>query len=68
MVKLGFLSRVRPFIWREDLWLMIKETPARKADPLHFRFYPGSIACNKKGISMPVLMLDVEREKISSGL
>ena len=47
---------------------MIKGTSAWKADPFHFRFYPGSIACNKKGITAPVLMLNVEREKVSSGL
>jgi hypothetical protein len=68
MAQLGFLSRVWPFIWRKDLWLMIKGTSAWKADPFHFRFYPGSIACNKKGITAPVLMLNVEREKVSSGL
>jgi hypothetical protein len=68
MVKLGFLSHVRPFIWREDLCLMIRATPEWKADPFHFRFYPGSVACNKKGIMAPVLMINVERKKISSGL
>jgi hypothetical protein len=68
MVRVGFLSRVRSFVWWADLCEMIKSTEAWEENPFQFRLYPGSIACNQKGTSAPVLMVDVERENISSGL
>jgi len=68
MVKVGFLSRVCPFIWREDLHNMIKDTHEWRENPFHSRLYPGSLSCNKHGMMVPVLMIDVERDNISSGL
>jgi len=48
MVKIGFLSRVRPFTWRDDLKDMIPGTAEWENNPFHFRFYAGSLSCNKK--------------------
>jgi len=68
MVKAGFLSRVCPFIWREDLHNMIKDTHEWRENPFHSRLYPGSLSCNKHGMMAPVLMIDLETDNISSGL
>jgi hypothetical protein len=53
MVRIGFLSRVRPFVWREDLRNIIKNTALWKSDPFQFRLYPGSLSCNKKRSDVP---------------
>jgi len=68
MIKIGFLSHVRPYLWRADLRDMIKGSDLYLSDPFQFRLYPGSLSCNKKGISAPVLMIEVEREHILTGL
>lgn len=47
---------------------MIQNIMEWTANPFHFRLYHGSIACNKKGVSASILMIDVERKKISIGL
>jgi hypothetical protein len=44
MVKLGFLSRVRPFLWQEDLRDMIKDSQDWAKNPFHFHLYPGSLS------------------------
>jgi len=47
---------------------MIKDTHEWRENPFHSRLYPGSLSCNKHGMMVPVLMIDVERDNISSGL
>jgi hypothetical protein len=68
MVKIGFLSRVRPFTWRDDLRSSIKESLEWQESPFNFRMFFGSISCNKRSSMAPVLMVEVEREHISTGL
>jgi hypothetical protein len=68
MVRIGFLLRVRPFVWREDLKNIIKNTALWKSDPFQFRLYPGSLSCNKKGVMSPVMMVEAERGKVNIGL
>jgi len=68
MVRIGFLSRVWPFIWRDDLRDMIKDSQEWAEDLFHFRLYPGSLSCNKKGAMAPVLMVTVERENVNLGI
>jgi len=47
---------------------MIKETELYQADPFQFRLFPGSLACHRKGLSAPVLMVEVERDQVLMGL
>jgi len=68
MVRIGFLSRVRPFVWREDMRTLIQSTALWQSNPFQFRLYPGSLSCHKKGIICPVLMVETERDKIAEGL
>jgi hypothetical protein len=68
MIKIGFIARVRPFTWREDLRDAIKDSPEWRENPFQFRFFFGSISSNKKGEMAPVLMVEVERDNISLGL
>jgi len=68
MVKIGFLTRVHPFVWREDLRNEIKNTALRQSSPFQLRRFPGSLSCNKKGIMAPVMMVEVERDEVSTGL
>jgi hypothetical protein len=66
MVKIGFLSRVRTFTFRDDLQKHITSSPEWKAAPFQFRIYFDSF--NAKTKSAHVLMIDVERPKIEVGL
>jgi len=68
MVRIGFLSRVRPFIWREDIKTIIQSTALWQSDPFQFRLFPGSLSCHKKSLMCPVLMVETERDKIAEGL
>jgi hypothetical protein len=68
MVKIGFLSRIRPFTWREDLRTVIKDTLEWRENPFQFRLFYGSLSCNKKSKTAPVLLVEVDRENISAGL
>jgi hypothetical protein len=68
MVKIGFLSRIRPFTWREDLRTTIKDTLEWRENPFQFRMFYGSLSCNKKSKTAPVLLVEVERGNISAGL
>jgi hypothetical protein len=67
-IKIGFLTRVRPFTWREDLRDEIKASNEWQENPFQFRLFFGSISSNKKGEMAPVLMVEVERDKVSLGL
>jgi hypothetical protein len=68
MVRIGFLSRVQPFAWRDDQSKFIKQTSEWKADPFHFKLYHGTFSLNRKGLMTPVLMVDVDRPNIKRGL
>jgi hypothetical protein len=68
MVKIGFLARVHPFTWREDIRDTIKDSIEWKENPFQFRLFFGSLSSNKKGEMAPVLMVEVERDNISLGL
>jgi len=47
---------------------MIKETELYQSDPFQFCLFQGSLSSNKQGCMAPVLMVEVERENILSGL
>jgi len=47
---------------------MIKDSQDWVENPFHFRLYPGSLSCNKKGVMAPVLMVEVEREHVNIGI
>lgn len=66
MVRIGFLSRVQTFTFRDDLQKHITTSKEWKADPFQFRVYFDSF--NAKTKSAHVLMIDVERPKVDSGL
>ena len=65
---IGFLTVVHPFLWRDDLKQMIKETELYQSGPFHFRSFPGSLASNTKGVVALVLMVEVDWENVLSGL
>jgi len=67
MVCIGFLLRVRSFLWQDDLKEMIKDTQEWRENPFQFRLYFGSILRNKKGEMAPVLMVEVEQDNINLG-
>ncbi len=68
MVRIGFLSRVRLFVWREDMVEAIKSIVEWDKNPFQFHLYPGSISFNKKGVMAPDLMVAVKRDQIKNGL
>jgi hypothetical protein len=68
MLKIGFLTGVCPFDWREDFRNEIKDMALWQSSPLQFRLFPGSLSCNKKCIMAPVMMVELERDEVSSGL
>jgi hypothetical protein len=68
MVLIGFLSRIRPFTWREDLKRYIMETPQWKANPFHFHLYFGTLSSNLKAAMTPIMLIEVDRPKIEQGL
>jgi hypothetical protein len=68
MMRIGFLSRVRSFLWRDDLKEMIKDTQEWQENPFQFRLYFGSISSNKRGEMAPVLMVEVEGDNINLGM
>lgn len=47
---------------------MIKESELFQSNPFQFRLYPGSLSSIKKGAVAPVLMVEVKRENVLSGL
>jgi len=68
MVRIGFLSRVCSFTWRDDLKSMIRDSPEWCENPFQLRLFYGSISSNKKGASAPVLMVEVEHENLAAGM
>lgn len=66
MVKIGFLSRVRSFTFRDDLQSYITASKEWRAAPFQFRIYFDAFAA--KGKVAYVLMIDAERPKIDQAL
>jgi hypothetical protein len=66
MVRIGFLSRVRSFTFRDDLQLFITSSSEWKAQPFQFRMYFDGFTV--KSQTAYVLMIDVERPKIELGI
>jgi hypothetical protein len=61
MVKIGFLTRVRGFTYRDDMKTHIMDRSKWKEAPFHFRLYFESFSTNAKGKMTYVLMIDVDR-------
>ena len=68
MVRVGFLSRVRTFTYRDDLCTYIMNSNQWKDNPFHFRLYFDTFSTNAKGSLTYVLMVDVDRPNIDIGL
>ncbi len=68
MVRIGFLSRVRSFTYRDDLCAHILNSTQWKDSPFHFRLYFDTLSTNARGSLTYVLMIDVDRPSIDNGL
>lgn len=68
MVKIGFLSRVRGFTYRDDLQDCKVNSEEWKATPFHFRMYLDTFVIGAKGKVAYVLMNDVDRPSIDIGI
>ncbi len=68
MVRIGFLSRVRTFTYRDDLCAHIMNSELWKGNPFHFRLYFDTFSTNAKGSLTYVLMIDVDRPSIEKGM
>jgi hypothetical protein len=68
MVKIGFLTRVRCFTYRDDMQSFISQTEDWKANPFHFRLYFDSLTTNTKGAITYVMMNDVDRPNIERAI
>jgi hypothetical protein len=66
MVRIGFLSRIRGFTLRCDFQEFITASPEWKGDPFHFRLYYDAVGA--KGRTAHVLMIDVDRPRIDTGI
>jgi hypothetical protein len=64
MVCIGFLSRVRGFTYRDDLYQHIIAQEKWINQPFHFRLYFDSFSTNVKALTTYVLMIDVDRPNI----
>lgn len=68
MVRIGFLSRVRTFTYRDDLCTHIMNNKQWIDNSFHFRLYFDTFSTNAKGTMTYVLMVDVDRPSIDIGL
>jgi hypothetical protein len=68
MVKIGFLTRVRGFTYRDDLYNHIVSYPEWKASLFHLRLYYDSFSTNLKGSLTYVLMINVDHPNIDTAL
>jgi hypothetical protein len=66
MVRIGFLSRVRGFTYRDDMHDFITSTEQWKRNPFHFRLYFDIFSAGSKEKNTYVLMIDVDRPNIES--
>jgi hypothetical protein len=64
MVRIGFLSRVRGFTYRDDMHNYISNTENWKKNKFHFRLYFDIFSSGTKGRNTYVLMIDVDRPNI----
>jgi hypothetical protein len=67
MVRIGFLSRVRGFTYRDDLSNFIMETEEWKKSPFSFRLYFDTLSSGAKGKQTYVVMIDVDHPNIDLG-
>lgn len=68
MVRIGFLSRVRGFTYRDNLQDYITKSLEWKKSPLPFRMYFDTFVAGAKGRLAHVLMIDVDRPSIEIGV
>jgi hypothetical protein len=68
MVRIGFLSRVRTFTYRNDLCAHIMNNKQWIDNSFHFQLYFDTFSTNAKGTLTYVLMVDVDRPSIDIGL
>lgn len=64
MVRIGFLSRVRGFTYRDDMHNFIMASEHWKQSNFHFRLYFDMFSAGSKGKNTYVLMIDVDRPNI----
>jgi hypothetical protein len=64
MVRIGFLSRVRGFTYRDDMHAFIMATEQWKRNQFHFRLYFDIFSSGSKGKNTYVLLIDVDRPNI----
>jgi hypothetical protein len=68
MVRIGFLSRVRGFTYRDDMHDFIAATDRWKRNQFHFRLYFNIFSAGSKGKNTYVLMIDVDRPNIEKAM
>jgi hypothetical protein len=68
MVRIGFLNCIRNFTYRDDLKMHIMQSDQWKENQFHFRLYFDSFSTNAKGSLTYVLMVDVDRPSIDTGM
>lgn len=66
MVRIGFLSRVRGFTYRDDMHAFITNSEPWKQNKFHFRLYFDIFSSGAKGQNSYVLMIDVDRPNIET--
>lgn len=64
MVRIGFLSRVRGFTYRDDMHEFITNTEQWRQNTFHFRLYFDIFSSGTKGKNTYVLMIEVDRPNI----
>jgi hypothetical protein len=68
MVRIGFLTRVKGFAYRDDLKSNIINSNKWKESPFHFRLYFDCFSTNSKGKMSYVTMIDVDHPNIEQGM
>jgi hypothetical protein len=68
MVKIGFLTRVTGFTFRDDLKMLILKSFKWKETPFHFRLYFDGFSSNVNGKMTYVLIIDVDQPNIKQGM
>jgi hypothetical protein len=64
MVRIGFLSRVRGFTYRDDMHEFITATEQWKQHQFHFRLYFDIFSSGNKGKNTYVMMIEADRPNI----
>jgi hypothetical protein len=68
MVRIGFLTRVRTFTYRDDMHAYISSFPKFRDDPFYFRIYFDTFISGGKGNAAHVMMIDVDRPSIDKAM